>query len=399
MADIREKPNGKFLVRWRDAGKQRYRQFDTRPEAEAFKVEKEPAAVDKLIAEARRRGEYVDPFGELDRWGRPVGASLDAAEEKWSFGAYAIRVITADRDLTDSTRARYRTLLRLYVLDTALGRADVRYLTPEVLTDWWNEDERHEWAVQVVSKVLRRAMVAGDRPDNPMQRVPEIKRPRRKSGEIEPLDSPTIERLAEEAAARPTRFTGDVADMVRQRDRIAILLMGYAGLRGGEVGGLRRQDVRRTRGRCQLTIRQQVLRTNGEVYVTQLKSAAGRRTVDIACSLMDEIDAFVERFGTAPDGRLLRGPNGEMRNSTNWNHVVMVTGKRLGMDVNAHQLRHSAVSLLILELNADPRTVQRWAGHASVTLTLQTYGHLFSHGGQELAEGMERLREQHRNTR
>jgi len=230
-----------------------------------------------------------------------------------------------------------------------------------------------------------------------LERVPEIKRPRRKGGEIEPLDSPTIERLAAEAAARPTKYTGDVADMVRQRDRIAILLMGYAGLRAGEVGGLRRQDMRRVRGRCQLTIRQQVLRTDGKVYVTQLKSDAARRTIDVPCSLMDEIEAFADRFGTAPDGRLLRGPNGEMRNSTNWNHVVMTTGRRLGLDINAHQLRHSAVSLLIIELGADPRTVQRFAGHASVSLTLGVYGHLFSHGGQELAEGMERLREQHRN--
>jgi integrase len=56
------------------------------------------------------------------------------------------------------------------------------------------------------------------------------------------------------------------------------------------------------------------------------------------------------------------------------------------------------VSLLITELGADPRTVQRFAGHASVNLTLQQYAHLFAYGGQELAEGMERLREQHRNS-
>lgn len=397
MADVRQKKNGKFLVRWRENGKQRYKQFDTRPEAEIFKKQKEPAPIDKLIADAKRRGEYNDLLGELDRWGRPIGTP-DATEEQWSVAGYAERMIAADRDLTDSTQARYRTLLRLYIQDTTLGRADIRFLTPEVLRDWWIEDKRRAWAVQVVSKVLRRAMIAGDRPDNPMERVPEIKRPRRKGGEIEPLDSPTIERLAEEAAARPTKFTGEIAEMVRQRDRIAVLLMGYAGLRAGEVGGLRRQDTRRVQGRCQLTIRQQVLRTNGEVYVTQLKSDAARRTIDVPCSLMDEIEAFADRFGTAQDGRLLRGPNGEMRNATNWNHVVATTGKRLGLDVNAHQLRHSAVSLLITELGADPRTVQRFAGHASVNLTLQTYSHLFAHGGQELAEGMERLREQHRRT-
>ena len=40
-----------------------------------------------------------------------------------------------------------------------------------------------------------------------------------------------------------------------------------------------------------------------------------------------------------------------------------------------HATRHSAISWL-LEGGADLRYVQRWAGHASIAITADVYGHL-----------------------
>lgn len=67
----------------------------------------------------------------------------------------------------------------------------------------------------------------------------------------------------------------------------------------------------------------------------------------IPCWLMDEIEAFVERWGAARDGRVFYGANGAERAHNDVNHAVQAAGKRIGMDVNAHQLRHTAVSILI----------------------------------------------------
>lgn len=66
------------------------------------------------------------------------------------------------------------------------------------------------------------------------------------------------------------------------------------------------------------------------------------------------------------------------------------------MDVNAHQLRHTAVSLLI-DAGANPRAIQAFIGHSDVRMTLGVYGHLFDQGGQALADIMADLHEAHRN--
>ncbi|MGZ8599795.1 MAG: hypothetical protein ACXWX6_06230, partial [Actinomycetota bacterium] len=117
MADIRVKlgPDGEpkaWLVRWRDGGKQRYRQFRSEAEAAAFKKTVEPSPVDRIVADAKRRGEYRDVFGDVDRFGNAPGEAQDA---EWSVASYARRVAAADPDLADSTRFTYERTIRLYL--------------------------------------------------------------------------------------------------------------------------------------------------------------------------------------------------------------------------------------------------------------------------------------------
>jgi integrase len=212
--------------------------------------------------------------------------------------------------------------------------------------------------------------------------------------EVEPLTPAQIEALADAALVARR---GGVSEMSKHRDRLEILVMGFAGLRAGEVGGLRRQDMRRVGKRCQLRLRQQVTRITGQgASVTPLKTQAAMRTVDVACSVFKELESFVKRHPPAADGRVFHGPNGELRAHNDVNHAVVSAGKRIGLDVNAHQLRHTAVSLLI-DKGANPRAIQAFVGHSDVRMTLGTYGHLFDQGGQALADIMESLREQHRN--
>ncbi len=188
--------------------------------------------------------------------------------------------------------------------------------------------------------------------------------------------------------------------MTRERDRLTILVMGLAGLRAGEAGGLRRQDLIKTpKGDCQVRVRQQVVRDTPKEapHVAPVKTPSSRRTVPMPCSLWDELVAFADRFGTASDGRIFYGPNGECRDHLLTNGVVRRAAKRAGMPgVHSHLLRHSAVSLLI-HAGHNAKQIQAFAGHASVTMTLDVYGHLFDQAGAELGDTMERLREQHRN--
>jgi len=398
MASIVRKPNGTFLVRWREGGRssrQQSRQFGTEAQALAFKKEKEQ---ERGLGPYRTRREQQ--LAEARFWGELAPPS---AEEGWSIASYIRRMVEA-QDLRPTTRALYLRNLRVHVEDTDLGRADVRYAMPQDVTDWWTNLKKRAGVgarrnvVQLVSKAFNRAQLVGDRDDNPLRRAPEVKRPSKaRQVEVEPLTYGQVMDLAEAARVPRRGQVGPVAEMARERDRLEVLVMGIGGLRAGEVGGLRRQDMARQAGRCQLRLRQQVVRETGKpAYVSQLKTDAARRTVTIPCWLWDEIEAFVRTHPPLEGGRVFHGPNGEPRAHNDVNHAVQAAGKRIGMDVNAHQLRHTAVSLLI-DRGANPRAIQRFVGHSDIKMTLGTYGHLFDEGGAALADIMAELHEEHRN--
>ncbi|WP_309475796.1 tyrosine-type recombinase/integrase [Streptomyces spongiicola] len=48
--------------------------------------------------------------------------------------------------------------------------------------------------------------------------------------------------------------------------------------------------------------------------------------------------------------------------------------KRLGLEIRFHDLRHSAVSLL-LDLGAPPHIVRQIAGHSDIGVTMKIYAH------------------------
>jgi len=60
-------------------------------------------------------------------------------------------------------------------------------------------------------------------------------------------------------------------------------------------------------------------------------------------------------------------------------------------DLHPHELRHTAASLAIAS-GADVKVVQKMLGHASATMTLDTYGHLFEDRLDEVAAAMDAAR-------
>ncbi len=78
-----------------------------------------------------------------------------------------------------------------------------------------------------------------------------------------------------------------------------------------------------------------------------------------------------------------------------------VAAEAIGIpDLHPHQLRHTAASLAIAS-GADVKVVQQMLGHASATMTLDTYGHLFEDRLDEVGDALDRARtaaQQRRNT-
>lgn len=399
MAWTTQKANGKWLARWRDVnGNTRSKQFDTEDEARAHAEQHESSALARRVVGPgapdlddiargvrwdERRNRWVSPDGTLFvKSGTPK-----ALDPEFAFANYVREMVDKDRELRDSTRELYLRNIRNHIAVTPLGEADIRQATPDLLSDYWASLSIGNGALrnvhQLISKAFTRAVATGLIDVNPLKRALDVKRPSKvRREEVVPLTVADLERLADSAKY--------------QRDRLEILVMGYGGLRAGEVGGLRKQDI--DFARCQLRLRQQVVRVTGRgMYVSPLKTSAARRTVTLACSITDELREFIKSNPPAEDGRIFHGAGGEMRAHTAINHGVQTAAKRAGLPpVNAHRLRHTAVSLLI-EDGANPKSIQAFVGHSDIKMTLGTYGHLFDFGGQALADLMEKRREAHRN--
>jgi integrase len=388
VADIRKKHDRAWLVRWREDGKQRYRQFRTKDEAQAFK--------ERIEGEARARKVLADVPGIPGWEGGPMPKAADSA---FSVAGYARR-LARDPDLRPTTRDEYDRRIHHYLDGAALGEMDIRHVEPADLSEWWAglRDAKtgdpagvgvRRNAAKLIARVFNRAVQAGDIDVSPLQRVPEIKRPRVRKRD-NALTIAQLERLATAALEGEGR-----SEQVRQRDRLIVLVMGFGGLRASEVGGLNASDVHRNGKRCRLRVVRAVVREGGRTYLTELKTEAARRTVSIPCSVADELEGYVRSYEI--DGPLFTQTSGQLMIRNSIAHVVERAAARAGLHgVHAHALRHTAASIAVAA-GANPEALRAMLGHSDVRITLGTYTHLWDWGADEIADKMERLRDEYRN--
>ena len=374
-----------WQVRWRDEKRRtQTRTFHTEEEAQAWKTEVEAQHRDRHwkddVRRQAQRGEITATQAAFMLGGE---YTPDAEDPKYALASYVRTMVQGDRMLRATTRALYLRIVRVWLDDSPIGAADVRYLSPEDIDAWWStlpHDEKPgaiNNVVQLLRSALRRAVRKGLRDDNPLDRT-DVRKVRRKSRGVTPLTTEQVEALAA-AAATP-------------RDRLEVLLMAYGGLRAGEVGGLRVEDI--DWAKSQVHIEQQVVRVSGQgLEVSDLKTDAARRVVTLPRSVTEELRSYV---GDRREGLVFTGARGGMRDSVRINDSVQTAAKKAGLTTHAHALRHTAVSMWVAD-GASPLDVQRMVGHSDIKMTLGQYGHLFSHGGEDLARRMEKRREAHRN--
>lgn len=155
--------------------------------------------------------------------------------------------------------------------------------------------------------------------------------------------------------------------------RVLVELLAYSGLRWGEVAGLRvgRLDLLRRR----LEVVEAVTEVNGRHVWGSPKSHAVR-AVPVPRFLVDELAAQVA--GMTRDDLVFPSTTGAP--------LRVGSFRRAGFDraavavglegLTPHELRHTAASLAIAA-GASIKAVQGMLGHASATLTLDRYGHLY----------------------
>jgi integrase len=297
-------------------------------------------------------------------------------EEQLTLTNFLRQMIRSDRNLSAGSVTKHTVTVNAHIDGTDLGRTDIRFADEEKVEEFWNRLDIGDGALRGVKQVLamafNRARKRGIIDVSPLDRL-DLSVKARDPGDIEPLTAVQVEKLADNA--------------LTTRDRLAVLLMGYCGVRAGEVAGLRVPDL--DFERCRINVRKQV----AQGKVADLKSKAARRSIGVGCSITKEIEAYVQDGGGA-DGYLFKSRLGGLWHPKSVNEAVKAAAKRAGIvGAHAHLLRHTAISLLIVEKKMNPKAIQQFAGHSNVTIILNTYSHLFDYGAETVAEAMEEIRE------
>src|ERR1700759_219634 len=100
------------------------------------------------------------------------------------------------------------------------------------------------------------------------------------------------------------------------------------------------------------------------------------RTVPLPRFVAVELAAGVN--GKRPDDLVFTMPGGSVMRLSNWRLVTFVPARApagLSDRFRVHDLRHTAASLMI-QAGYPPKMLQEIMGHASITTTLDLYGHL-----------------------
>ncbi|MFB9464558.1 site-specific integrase [Streptomyces cinereospinus] len=153
------------------------------------------------------------------------------------------------------------------------------------------------------------------------------------------------------------------------------------GMRRGELLGLRWDAV--DSDRETLIVERALQRVSGELRLVRPKTLASVRTVPLPPAVVKALTEHRERqaqeraaAGTEwkENGLIFTSRIGTPLGPDNLRRSLYPLRKRLGLEIRFHDLRHSAVSLL-LDLGVPPHIVRQIVGHSDIGVTMKIYAH------------------------
>ncbi|GAB4095608.1 hypothetical protein GCM10028787_10830 [Brachybacterium horti] len=337
MASIQKRPDGRWRARYRDAQKKEHaRHFTRKIDAQRWLDEVTTAVIS---------GQYVDPNAGKITARQWYGQWAD--RQVWAEGtrvaaAQAIGGATfADLELRSVARSHVEQWVKTM---TENG------LAPSTIRTRFN----------YVSMGLRGAVRDRVIPVDPSAGV---RLPRRRRADVA-MSIPTVEQVGAALDAAPNEY------------RAAIAVCAFAGLRLGEMAGLRAEDLNLERGR--LHVQRQVQGNNVATATVVPPKAGSEREIGIPDDLSAMLRTHLEHVGTIRDEAYLFGRGSDLLNRSSAGHIwrQIRTSIKLPAEYTLHTLRHFYASALI-SAGCDVVTVQRALGHSQPSITLNTYSHLW----------------------
>lgn len=277
----------------------------------------------------------------------------------------------------------YEAACRVHIIP-ALGHIRLGDLRSRQVQSFYADKMREGFSVRTrrnihatLKRALKQAVAWGELITNPAESVAPPKVPAKLEEESEEIRALTDEQttvLFDRARAREDRFRNLYVAAVR------------TGLRQGELLGLKWEDLNLGASPASVTLRRSLApKLGGGFYFTPTKRKTQRRRL----ALLDEAAGAL---------RTQRELQAEERQTRQWRENGLVFPSTIGTPMNArnlysryfkptlrstdlpdisfHDLRHTFASIMLFEWGASPRFVQEALGHASIKITMDTYGHL-----------------------
>ena len=232
-------------------------------------------------------------------------------------------------------------------------------------------------------RVLSKALADGVRHGLLTKNVAAIqKAPRLDAEEMQILSAAAVDSL-------PAQLSG------HELEAVAIVGL-FCGLRRGEILAVREKNL--DLDEELIRVRETLEETKEGLRFKPPKTKAGIRNVSLPAIVTDALIAHRKRL---LERRLMLGlgklsgedlifPNalGQPRSPNAISAAWSKLAKELGLEVSFHGLRHTHASMLI-DQGVDVVTISKRLGHASPTITLQTYSHLFRPGDGKAAAAID----------
>jgi integrase len=338
-----------------DTGRQRQRTLRARSLRQAIEEAEEYRA-------DLRRGDALPPSR----------LTFDEVAEEF-FNVMDGLVVSGDR--SSRTRDLYRQRYRSHI-KVALGRRRIREIRAEHIGTVFSRQRRSglsAWTISgtqtVISAMLSFAVSRGYISANPLSRLARMEKPSQiTSREPRRLSDAEIRRLCD--CATPTY-------------RPIVATLAWTGLRVSEALALRWEDIDFERKEIRVQFQ---LDEDGDFK--RPKTKAGRRSIP----LLPVVEEALREHRRNQLGRGLAGTEqlaftsarGKPLDRHNVrNRGIVPAARKAGLEsegrptVTTHDLRRTFISHLILGLGLDPVRVAKIAGHASVSMTLDTYAEEF----------------------
>ena len=289
-------------------------------------------------------------------------------------------------DVKPRTRELYESAIRTRIIP-AIGKVKLSSLTPAIIQRFYNACSEGDNPLSaktirnihgILHRALQQAVDAKYIPSNPSDAC---KPPRLQQPEIKPLDD-------DQTRAFLAAIVGDPFEALF---KVAL----FTGMREGELLGLQWNDIDFSSGTIRIT--QQLQQRKGE-YVLATPKNSKPRCITPAPFVMNTLKA-VRR--DQMQKQLLAGGawtntgfvftddlGGHVARNTVYMHFKRIVEKIGIPSARFHDLRHT-YAVASLRAGDDPKTVSENLGHATVSFTLDVYGHVTAQMKQASANRMQ----------